>query len=61
MNATTEKQTRKPRQRPPVTVIIEHEFIGDKTLTEAFIPVILEDLRRKAEQPRTFDKPLDTT
>jgi len=61
MNTAIEKQPRKPRQRTPVTVIVGREFVGDKTLAEVFIPVILEDLRRKAEQRRTFDKQLDTT
>lgn len=60
MNATTEKQPRKPRPRTAVRLIVEHEFIGDKTLAEAFIPVIVEDLQRKAEQFRTFDKQHDT-
>ena len=59
MNATTQKKPRKPRQ--PVTVIVAQEFIGDKTLAEAFIPVIFEDLRRKADQNRTIDNQLDST
>ncbi len=51
---------RRPRQRPTVKVIVTREFIGDKTLAEAFIPVITEDLRRKAGEKRTFDNDLDT-
>ena len=58
MNDTIGKQPRKPRT--PVTIIVEHEFIGNKTLAEAFIPVIVEDLRHKAEQIRTFDNPCDS-
>jgi len=61
MNTAIEKPPRKPRRGKSVTVIVGREFIGDKTLAEAFIPVILEDLRRKAEQCRTFDKQLDST
>jgi hypothetical protein len=56
----TEKATRKPRPRTPVTLIVEREFVGDKTIPEAMIPVILEDLRRKTAQVRTFDKRPDS-
>ena len=59
MNAVTEKKQRRPRT--PVTVIVAHEFIGDKTLAEAFIPVIFEDLRQKADKHRTIDNQLDST
>jgi len=58
MKNTEQTAIRKPRT--PVKVIVEREFIGDKTLTEAFIPVIYEDLRRKAEQARTFDRRQDS-
>jgi hypothetical protein len=57
----TEKPTDgRPRQRPSVKVVVTHAFVGDKTLAEAFIPVITEDLRRKAEECRTFDNECDT-
>jgi hypothetical protein len=60
MNTTLEKPTRKPRTSPPVTVIVEREFMGDKTLTEALLPVIFEDLRKQIEGNRTLDKPPDS-
>jgi hypothetical protein len=44
MSAATDKPTRKPRPKPPVSVLVEREFVGDKTVTEAMIPVIFEDL-----------------
>ncbi len=56
----TEKATRKPRARTPVTLIIEREFVGEKTIPEAMLPVILEDLRRKATKSRTLDKQADS-
>ena len=43
------QRTRKTRCRSPVTVIVEREFVGDKTVTEALLPIIFEDLRRKME------------
>ena len=55
MTNTARKQTRKPRARTSVILIVEREFVGDKTVTEALIPVIVDDLRRKVEQGRTFD------
>jgi len=57
-NTATEakpKQTRKPRARAPVRVLVEREFVGDKTVTEALLPVILEDLRKRAEAICTLD------
>jgi hypothetical protein len=60
MNTTIEKPTRKPRTSPPVTVIVEREFVGDKTITEALLPIIFEDLRRQIESNRTLDNPPDT-
>jgi hypothetical protein len=60
MNTTIEKPTRKSRQSTPVTVIVEREFVGDKTITEALLPVIFEDLRQRLEDNRTLDKPLDS-
>jgi len=56
MKSKTDKPIRKSRVRTPVTVIVEHEFVGDKTISEALIPVIFEELRRKAEKIRTLDK-----
>jgi len=55
MTNTARKQTRNPRARTPVTLIVAREFVGDKTVAEALIPIIVDDLRRKAEQGRTFD------
>ena len=59
MTDTARKQIRKPRARTPVKLIVARKFVGDKTVTEAMIPVIVEDLRRKTEQGRTFDKSHD--
>jgi hypothetical protein len=60
MNTTLEKQTRKPRTKPPVTVIVEREFVGERPFTEVLLPVLFEDMRRKAEQIRTLDNRCDT-
>ena len=60
MNTTHEQPTRKPRSQTPVTVIVEREFVGDKTVSEALVPVIFEDLRRKADELRTLDNPPDS-
>ena len=61
MNQTLETSPRKTRNRSPVTVIVEREFVGDKTVTEALLPIIFEDLRHKVEAIHTFDTPLDST
>jgi len=61
MNTTTEKQKRKPRAKTKVNIIIERNFIGDKPMPDAFIPVIIEDLRSKTDRIRTFDNKADTS
>ena len=60
MSEKTAKQSRKPRMPTPVRLIVEREFVGEKTVTEAMIPVLFEDLKRKANEIRTFDKSGDT-
>jgi len=55
-SAPSKPQTRKPRAGTPVVLIVERQFVGDKPMTEALIPIILEDLRQRMEQNRTFDQ-----
>jgi hypothetical protein len=55
MNIAVETPTRKPCTKKSVIVLVEREFMGDKTLEEIMLPIIIEDLRRKAEQNRSFD------
>ena len=43
----------KPRQRP--VVIVQREYTGNRSVVDALVPVLLDDLRRKLEPPRTLD------
>ena len=43
----------KPRQKP--TVIVQREYTGSRSVLDALLPVLLDDLRRKLEPPRTLD------
>ena len=38
-----------------VQVIISREYVGTQTVTEAFIPIISEDIRREIAKDDTFD------
>jgi hypothetical protein len=60
MNTTLEKSARKPRPKTPVTVIVEREFVGERPFEEIVLPVLFDDIRRKAEQIRTLDNRRDT-
>ena len=60
MQNTKRTAVRKPRQRLPVNLVVSREFIGDADATAAIIPVIVDDIRRKAEEIRTFDSDRDT-
>ena len=51
----TDKTATKERRRTPVTVIVEREFIGTKSISEAFIPIIFDDIRKAAEKTHTLD------
>ena len=42
-------------QKAPVQMIISREYVGTQTVTEAFIPIIFEDIRRKIAEDDTFD------
>lgn len=53
-NLSTEKKTRITHKNP-ITVVVQREFVGNKSLLEVFIPVIYEDIRRKLETNRTID------
>ena len=67
VNRTTSAATapstkhRKPRTRLPVKINISRYFIGNKTIAEAFIPVIVDSLQQKQSEIRTFDNDLDMT
>ena len=39
----------------PVQMIISREYVGTQTVTEAFIPIISEDIRKKIAEGDTFD------
>ena len=47
-----EKKTKK-RQ---VETIVERQFVGDVTPIQAILPIVLEDIRKKAEENRTMEK-----
>ena len=54
-----DKKTDKKRKRivpkAPVQMIISREYVGTQTVTEAFIPIISEDIRKKIAEGDTFD------
>lgn len=45
------KVERKPRPRSAVIVTVVREFVGDKTVAEVFVPVLIEDMRRTLDKP----------
>lgn len=48
------KQTTQKRNKAPVTLVVQREFIGEKKLSEVMFPIIYEDLRKRVEY-RTLD------
>ena len=54
-----DKKANKKRERivpkAGVQVIISREYVGTQTVTEAFIPIISEDIRRGIAESDTFD------
>lgn len=43
------------RKKAPVQMVVRHEFVGTQTITDAFIPIIYEDIRREITEAGTFD------
>ena len=52
-----DKKADKKRKRivpkAPVQMIISREYVGTQTVTEAFIPIISEDIRKKIAEGAT--------
>ncbi len=41
--------------KAPVQVVVTHEFVGTKTVTDAFIPIIYEDIHKTVSRADTLD------
>lgn len=55
MNRLQPEKKKKIVPKTPVKIIVSREFVGDKSISEVFIPTIYEDIRRTVEQSDTFD------
>ena len=42
-----DKKRKRVVPKAPVQMIISREYVGTQTVTEAFIPIISEDIRKK--------------
>lgn len=52
------KQTGKRKRvtpKAPVQMVVTHEFVGTKTVTDAFIPIIYEDIHKTVSGADTLD------
>ena len=50
-----DKKSKRIVPKAPVQMIISREYVGTQTVTEAFIPIISEDIRKKIAEGDTFD------
>ena len=50
-----DKKRKRVVPKAPVQMIISREYVGTQTVTEAFIPIISEDFRKKIAEGDTFD------
>ena len=46
---------RRGRKKAPVQMIVSHEFVGTKTVTDAFIPIIYKDIHKAVSRADTLD------
>ena len=51
-----DKKRKRVVPKAPVQMIISREYVGTQTVTEAFIPIISEDIRKKIAEGDTFDR-----
>ena len=49
------KKKKRTALKAPVQVVVRHEFVGIKTVTDAFIPIIYEDIHRAVSGADTLD------
>ena len=42
-----------------VQIVVKHEFTGSQSLSDAFIPIIYDNIRKQAEQLDTIDNEED--
>ena len=54
-NKKEDKKRKRVVPKAPVQMIISREYVGTQTVTEAFIPIISEDIRKKIAEGDTFD------
>ncbi|MGQ7560540.1 hypothetical protein ACTGUR_02015 [Streptococcus suis] len=52
---TADKKRKRIVPKAPVQMIISREYVGTQTVTEAFVPIISEDIRKKIAEGDTFD------
>lgn len=52
---TEDKKRKRIVPKAPVQMIISREYVGTQIVTEVFIPIISEDIRRKIAEDDTFD------
>lgn len=50
-----DKKRKRVVPKAPVQMIISREYVGTQTVTEAFIPIISEEIRKKIAEGDTFD------
>ena len=50
-----DKKRKRVVPKAPVQMIISREYVGTQTVTEAFVPIISEDIRKKIAEGDTFD------
>lgn len=49
------KKKKRTALKAPVQMIVTHEFVGTKTVTDAFIPIIYEDIHKTVSEADTLD------
>lgn len=49
------KKKKRTALKAPVQMIVTHEFVGTKTVTDAFIPIIYEDIYKTVSEADTLD------
>lgn len=55
MSNTEKKKRIVPKA--PVRIVVKREFVGDKSVTDALLPIIYDDIRKQLEDSDTFDCP----
>ena len=48
--------SKKDTDKKQIKIVVKSECVGSQSVSDAFIPIVFEDISKAVNQARTFDK-----